>query len=110
MSPESPKAPLVSMRGVVRKYRKGGEDLVVLHGLDLDIEKGEFLALMGPSGSGKSTILNLLGGLDRADEGTILVDGVDISSMSPDDLAGWRSRHVGFVFQAFNLIPVLTAL
>ncbi len=110
MSPEPASPPLVSMRGVVRKYRKGGEDLVVLHGLDLDIAKGEFLALMGPSGSGKSTILNLLGGLDRADEGTILIEGVEISSLSPDELAGWRARHVGFVFQAFNLIPVLTAL
>ncbi len=110
MSPESASAPLVSMRGIVRKYRKGGEDLVVLHDLDLDIAKGEFLALMGPSGSGKSTILNLLGGLDRADAGTIHVEGVEISSLGTDELAGWRARHVGFVFQSFNLIPVLTAL
>ncbi len=101
---------LASMRGVTRRYRRGGQDLTVLDQLDLDIPSGEFLALMGPSGSGKSTILNLLGGLDRADAGTIVVGGEEISSYASDDLAAWRARHVGFVFQSFNLIPVLTAL
>ena len=101
---------LASMRGVTRRYRRGGQELTVLDGLDLDIANPEFLALMGPSGSGKSTILNLLGGLDRADEGTIFVGGEEISRYSNDELATWRSRHVGFVFQSFNLIPVLTAL
>ena len=82
----------------------------MLDGLDLDVASGEFLALMGPSGSGKSTILNLLGGLDRPDAGTIEVGGVDLIALSRDALASWRGRHVGFVFQSFNLIPVLTAL
>ena len=101
---------LATMRGVTRRYRRGGQDLVVLDELDLDVAAGEFLALMGPSGSGKSTILNLLGGLDRADAGTIVVGGEEITSYGNDDLAAWRARHVGFVFQSFNLIPVLTAL
>ena len=101
---------LATMRGVTRRYRRGGQDLVVLDELDLDVASGEFLALMGPSGSGKSTILNLLGGLDRADAGTIVVGGEEITSYGNDDLAAWRARHVGFVFQSFNLIPVLTAL
>ena len=101
---------LASMRGVTKRYRRGGQDLTVLDSLDLDIPSGEFLALMGPSGSGKSTILNLLGGLDRADAGTVVVGGEEISSYGNDDLAAWRARHVGFVFQSFNLIPVLTAL
>jgi putative ABC transport system ATP-binding protein len=102
--------PLGRMRQVSKVYRRGGQDLVVLDGLDLDVAAGEFLALMGPSGSGKSTILNLLGGLDRPDSGTIEVGGVDLGSLSRDDLAAWRGRTVGFIFQAFNLIPVLTAL
>ena len=101
---------LARMRGVTRVYRRGGQDLRVLDGLDLDVERGDFLALMGPSGSGKSTILNLLGGLDRPDAGTIDVEGTEITGLSSDALAAWRARHVGFVFQAFNLIPVLTAL
>jgi putative ABC transport system ATP-binding protein len=104
------KETLARMRGVTKVYRRGGEDLVVLDRLDLDVTSGEFLALMGPSGSGKSTILNLLGGLDRPDAGVIDVGGVDITKLSSDGLAAWRARHVGFIFQAFNLIPVLTAL
>jgi putative ABC transport system ATP-binding protein len=104
------KETLARMRGVTKVYRRGGEDLVVLDRLDLDVTAGDFLALMGPSGSGKSTILNLLGGLDRPDAGTIEVGGLEITSLSSDRLAAWRARHVGFVFQAFNLIPVLTAL
>jgi putative ABC transport system ATP-binding protein len=98
------------MRGITKAYRRGGQDLVVLDGLDLDVPQGDFLALMGPSGSGKSTILNLLGGLDRPDAGSVEVAGVDLNALSRGELAEWRARHVGFVFQAFNLIPVLTAL
>jgi len=100
---------LAHMRGVTKVYRRGSEDLVVLDGLDLDIASGEFLALMGPSGSGKSTILNIVGGLDRPDAGTVEVGGVELTTLSTDGLAAWRARHVGFVFQSFNLIPVLTA-
>ena len=101
---------LARMRGITKVYSRGGQDVRVLDGLDLDVGAGELLALMGPSGSGKSTILNLLGGLDRPDAGTIEVGDTDITRLSSDELAGWRARHVGFVFQAFNLIPVLTAL
>ncbi len=102
--------PIARLRGVSKVYRRGGEELVVFDHLDLDIPEAEFLAVMGPSGSGKSTILNLLGGLDVPDEGTVEVAGTVLSSLSRDELAAWRARHVGFVFQAFNLIPVLTAL
>ncbi len=101
---------LARMRGITKVYSRGGQDVRVLDGLDLDVGSGELLALMGPSGSGKSTILNLLGGLDRPDAGTIEVGDTEITRLSSDELAGWRARHVGFVFQAFNLIPVLTAL
>ncbi|MFO0933237.1 MAG: ABC transporter ATP-binding protein [Planctomycetota bacterium] len=101
---------LARMRGITKVYSRGGQDVRVLDGLDLDVGAGELLALMGPSGSGKSTILNLLGGLDRPDAGTIEVGDTEITRLSSDELAGWRARHVGFVFQAFNLIPVLTAL
>jgi putative ABC transport system ATP-binding protein len=101
---------LVSLRGVTKTYRRGGESLTVLDRLDLDVEEAEFLALMGPSGSGKSTILNLVGGLDLPDDGTVTVAGTDLTRLSADRLADWRARHVGFVFQSFNLIPVLTAL
>ena len=101
---------LARMRGITKVYSRGGQDVRVLDGLDLDVGAGELLALMGPSGSGKSTILNLLGGLDRPDAGTIEVGDIEITGLSSDALAGWRARHVGFVFQAFNLIPVLTAL
>src|SRR5205085_2760265 len=94
---------LARMRGVTRVYERGGQALVVLDHLDLDIGTGEFLALMGPSGSGKSTILNLLGGLDRPDSGTVDVAGIVVSDLGSADLAAWRARNVGFVFQAFNL-------
>ena len=100
---------LVTMRNVEKLFRRGAEDVRVLSRLDLDIPRGEFLALMGPSGSGKSTLLNLLAGLDRPTSGTIEVDGQRIDTMSSRQLAKWRSRHVGFVFQFYNLLPVLSA-
>jgi putative ABC transport system ATP-binding protein len=101
---------IIEMRGVTKRYERGGQTLTVLDKLDLDVPQGDFVAMMGPSGSGKSTILNLVGGLDSSDEGRITVAGSEVSSMSRGQLAEWRSRHIGFVFQAFNLVPVLTAL
>jgi putative ABC transport system ATP-binding protein len=100
---------LAQLRGVEKVFRRGSEDISVLHSLNLDIAKGEFLALMGPSGSGKSTLLNLLAGLDRPTSGTINIGGQAIESLSRRNLARWRSRHVGFVFQFYNLLPVLSA-
>jgi putative ABC transport system ATP-binding protein len=100
---------LVTMRGVEKIFKRGDENVNVLHALDLDIPRGEFLALMGPSGSGKSTLLNLLAGLDRPTAGSIDVDGQRIDQMSSRALAKWRARHVGFVFQFYNLLPVLSA-
>jgi putative ABC transport system ATP-binding protein len=100
---------LVQLRGVAKDYKRGTETVHVLHALDLDIPKGEFLALMGPSGSGKSTLLNLIGGLDRPTAGTIEVAGQRIDSMSDAQLGRWRANHVGFVFQMYNLLPVLSA-
>jgi putative ABC transport system ATP-binding protein len=102
-------ATIVEVVGVSKSYRRGSYLLPVLTGISLTIEGGEFLALMGPSGSGKTTLLNLIAGLDQADEGTIRVGGVDISSLPESDLAAWRAGHVGFIFQFYNLIPVLTA-
>ena len=102
--------PIIVMQGVDKTYRRGGQDLVILQGMHLEVKPAEFLALMGPSGSGKSTILNLIGGLDAADAGDVVVGGQDLAKLSKNDLAAWRARHVGFVFQSFNLIPVLTAL
>lgn len=101
---------IIEMSGVRKTYRRGGETLTVLDGLDLTLNQADFVALMGPSGSGKSTILNLVGGLDRADSGTIRVAGEEITRMAPRKLPAWRARHIGFVFQSFNLVPVLTAL
>jgi putative ABC transport system ATP-binding protein len=100
---------LVNLHDVEKVFHRGSEDIHVLHRLDLSIAEGEFLALMGPSGSGKSTLLNLLAGLDRPTSGTIEVAGERIDSMSRGQLAHWRSRHVGFVFQFYNLLPVLSA-
>jgi putative ABC transport system ATP-binding protein len=100
---------LVLVRNVHKVYHRGGERIDVLQGVNLDIERGDFLALMGPSGSGKTTLLNLLGGLDRPTEGSITIGSDAISSMSAGRLAKWRSQHIGFVFQLYNLIPVLTA-
>jgi putative ABC transport system ATP-binding protein len=100
---------LIRVRGLDKSYQRGGEEIHVLQGLNLDVDAGEFIAFMGPSGSGKTTLLNLLGGLDVPSDGTITVAGDEITSMSRRKLTKWRARHVGFVFQAYNLIPVLTA-
>jgi putative ABC transport system ATP-binding protein len=100
---------LVSVNNVVKRYTRGKQKVEVLHGLNLAIEAGEFLALMGPSGSGKTTLLNLIGGLDRPDEGEIVVAGERIDKLSNRQLARWRARNVGFVFQFYNLMPMLTA-
>lgn len=101
---------LVEVRGVGKVYHRDSHEIPVLDGLDVTIEEGEFLALMGPSGSGKSTLLNLLAGLDSPTTGSIEVAGEAITRMKPKQLAAWRARHVGFIFQLYNLIPVLTAL
>jgi putative ABC transport system ATP-binding protein len=100
---------LIRARGLGKTYRRGGEEIHVLQGLNLDVDAGEFIAFMGPSGSGKTTLLNLLGGLDVPSEGSVTVAGDEITRMSGRKLTAWRSRHVGFVFQMYNLIPVLTA-
>ena len=102
--------PVIEMRGVGKTYFRGGQSLTVLDNLDFDVEAGDFVALMGPSGSGKSTILNLAGGLDYPDRGRIVVAGTDITTLPASALPDWRARHIGFIFQAFNLVPVLTAL
>jgi putative ABC transport system ATP-binding protein len=100
---------LIQVRGLSKTYRRGGEEIQVLQRLNLDVDKGDFVGFMGPSGSGKTTLLNLLGGLDVPTEGSITVDGDEITHMSGSKLTKWRARHVGFIFQMYNLIPVLTA-
>jgi len=100
---------IVSMKGVAKAYRRGKQRVDVLRGIDLDVAQGEFLALMGPSGSGKTTLLNLIGGLDRPDRGEITVAGERLDTLRPSKLTKWRARHVGFIFQFYNLLPVLTA-
>ncbi len=100
---------LVRASSLHKEFRRGSERIDVLQGVDLEIPKGEFLALMGPSGSGKTTLLNLLGGLDSPTRGTITIDGQQIDRMSSGQLARWRSSNVGFIFQLYNLLPVLTA-
>jgi len=100
---------LVRIQDVKKNYRRGIEEIHVLSGLDLDVPRGDFLALMGPSGSGKSTLLNLMGGLDRSSQGSVEIGGERIDGMSDRKLAAWRARHVGFVFQFYNLLPVMTA-
>lgn len=100
---------LIKARGLGKTYSRGGEQIHVLQALNLDVEQGEFVAFMGPSGSGKTTLLNLLGGLDVPSAGSITVAGDEITNMSRSKLTEWRARHVGFVFQMYNLIPVLTA-
>jgi putative ABC transport system ATP-binding protein len=100
---------MVDVRGVRKVYRRDAEELTVLDGIDLAVPAGEFVALMGPSGSGKTTLLNLIAGIDRPTSGSVVVAGTDVARLSESDLAKWRSRHVGFIFQFYNLIPVLTA-
>jgi putative ABC transport system ATP-binding protein len=100
---------LVSLRNVTKSYVRGKQKVEVLHGADLEIEAGEFVALMGPSGSGKTTILNLIAGLDRATTGEVSVAGNRLDALSRGALADWRARHIGFIFQFYNLLPVLSA-
>jgi len=101
---------VVVIQNLSKSYRRGTQIVPVLNDITFDIKQGEFLALMGPSGSGKSTLLNLIAGIDKADSGTILVGGVEITALNETELAGWRADNVGFIFQFYNLIPVLTAL
>ena len=100
---------IVSIKNVVKRYTRGKQKVEVLHGIDLEVAAGDFLALMGPSGSGKTTLLNLIGGLDRPDQGEVTVAGQRIDRLSSGQLAKWRARHVGFIFQFYNLLPVLSA-
>jgi len=102
-------APIISIRDLRKSYRRGDQVVPVLTGITFDIAEGEFLALMGPSGSGKSTLLNLIAGIDKPDSGSLKVAGVDITRLREAELAGWRAEHVGFIFQFYNLMPVLTA-
>jgi len=102
--------PLVQIRRVSKAYERGSQILPVLQDITLDIAEGEFMALMGPSGSGKSTLLNLIAGIDKADTGSITISGTDITTLSETELAAWRSLSIGFIFQFYNLIPVLNAL
>jgi putative ABC transport system ATP-binding protein len=99
----------ISLRQIVKHYRRGKESVEVLHGLSLEIPEGEFVSLMGPSGSGKTTILNLVGGLDHADSGEVIVGGEHLESLSGGQLTKWRGGHIGFVFQFYNLMPMLSA-
>jgi len=101
---------LVVVKHVVKRYRRGRQVLEVLHNLDLEVASGEFLALMGPSGSGKTTLLNLIAGIDRVTSGRVTVAGTDLGPLSEGELAKWRSRNIGFIFQFYNLIPVLNAV
>jgi len=101
--------PLVNLRGVTKLYKRGSETVEVLKRLDLAVPRGDFLALMGPSGSGKTTLMNILGGLDRPTSGEVIIDGQPIHTLSDSALSGWRARHVGFVFQLYHLLPVLSA-
>jgi putative ABC transport system ATP-binding protein len=100
---------LIRVENIVKSYQRDAEELTVLDGLNLTVDEGEFLVLMGPSGSGKTTLLNLIAGIDRATSGRIFVGNNEVSAMSESKLAEWRSRHIGFIFQMYNLVPVLTA-
>jgi putative ABC transport system ATP-binding protein len=109
MNDGSDGAPLVAIRGLGKYYVRGGQIIPVLVDINLDVNEGDFVALMGPSGSGKSTLLNLVAGIDKPSAGQILVAGVDIAQLTDGELAAWRAAHVGFIFQFYNLMPVLTA-
>lgn len=102
--------PIVKVEGIHKSYRRGTREISVLRGIHLEIGAGSFVALMGPSGSGKTTLLNLIAGIDRPDTGSIVVAGIDITQLGEVDLAHWRANHVGFIFQFYNLLPVLTGL
>ncbi|HHT9111228.1 MAG TPA: ABC transporter ATP-binding protein [Candidatus Brocadiaceae bacterium] len=106
---EDARHPIVEIKNLTKSYYRGFEVIPVLQNINFEISEGEFLALMGPSGSGKSTLLNLIAGIDITDSGIIKVGGIDITTLSETELARWRSTHVGFIFQFYNLIPVLTA-
>jgi putative ABC transport system ATP-binding protein len=101
--------PIVEIRELKKSYRRGDHVVPVLENITFDIQRGEFVALMGPSGSGKSTLLNLIAGIDKVDTGSIRVGGIEVTELSETELAHWRATHVGFIFQFYNLIPVLTA-
>ena len=109
MSEVTQEAPLVSIRGLSKAYVRGDQSIPVLVDINLDVQAGDYVALMGPSGSGKSTLLNLIAGIDKPTSGQILVAGVDIAQLTDAELAAWRATHVGFIFQFYNLMPVLTA-
>jgi putative ABC transport system ATP-binding protein len=100
---------LISLEGVTKHYRRDTIDIPVLDNIDLSVSRGEFLALMGPSGSGKTTLLNMIAGIDKPNSGRVVIDGKNIAGLNEKQLAKWRARHVGFIFQLYNLIPVLTA-
>ena len=105
----NPSPPLIQIHQLCKLYQRGGQAIPVLMGLNLEVAQGEFIALMGPSGSGKSTLLNLIAGIDSPSSGQLLINGIDIAQLSERQLAHWRAEHVGFIFQLYNLIPVLTA-
>ncbi|MBI3111189.1 MAG: ABC transporter ATP-binding protein [Ignavibacteriales bacterium] len=100
---------IIELQGITKTYKESSVPVHALRGIDLSIDKGEFAAIVGPSGSGKTTLLNIIGGLDRPTNGTVRIDGTDISTMKPEELIDFRLHHIGFVFQSYNLIPVLTA-
>ena len=101
--------PVVEIKNLVKSYRRGGQVVPVLTNITFDIAAGDYVALMGPSGSGKSTLLNLIAGIDKPDSGILRVGGIDITALGEADLAAWRADNVGFIFQFYNLMPVLTA-
>jgi putative ABC transport system ATP-binding protein len=101
--------PIVQVRDLSKLYRQGDIDVTALNHVSVDIQPAEFVVLMGPSGSGKSTLLHIIAGIDRPTSGDVLVQGINVGNLSESDLATWRNQYVGFVFQSFNLIPVLTA-